>query len=152
MTRSSHMLDLRRTRAQGVCRHCSRGRITTAFVPAGGAGAMNVEWEHQRQWARVNSAVDVPLRRGAWYRVVAPVTRVEVVVSVQGKRVSVPRAAVETSSPPPHEWTVVEDPTVAADRTPAIFRLRFLVCPACRNRLVVPASRLAGQLFPRYSP
>jgi hypothetical protein len=112
---------------------------------------MNVESKDQRRWARVNGAVDVPLRRGAWYRVVAPVTRLEVVVSVQGKRVSVPRAAVEISSTPPHEWTVVEDPTVAADRTPEIFRLGYIVCPACRNRLVLPASRLAEQLCPRCS-
>src|SRR5260370_42506158 len=91
---------------------------------------MNVESEDQRQWARVNGAVDVPLRRGAWYRVVAPVTRLEVAVSVQGKRVSVPRAAVEISSAPPHEWTVVEGPTVAADRPPEVFPLCCIRCPA----------------------
>jgi hypothetical protein len=110
---------------------------------------MSTESEDQRQWARVKSAVDVPLRRGAWYRVVAPVTRLEVVVSVQGKRVSVPRTAVEISSTPPHEWTVVPDPTVAGDRTPDVFRLGYIVCPACRNRLVLPATRLAEQLCPR---
>jgi hypothetical protein len=112
---------------------------------------MNTESEDRTQWARVTGAVDVPLRRGAWYRVVAPVTRREVVVSVQGKRVSVPRSAVEISSTPPHEWTVVREPTVAADRTPEIFRLGYIVCPACRNRLVLPASRLAEQLCPRCS-
>jgi len=104
-----------------------------------------------RQWARVNTAVDVPLRRGAWYRVVAPVTRLEVVVSVQGKRVSVPRAAVEISATPPHEWTVVRDPAIAPDRTLDIFRLGYIVCPACRNRVVLPATRLAKQLCPRCS-
>jgi hypothetical protein len=103
------------------------------------------------QWARVNAAVDVPLRRGAWYRVVAPVTRLEVVVSVLGKRVSVPRTAVDIRAMPPHEWTVVRNPTIAPDRTPEIFRLGYIVCPACRNRVVLPATRLAKQLCPRCS-
>ena len=103
------------------------------------------------QWARVNTAVDVPLRRGAWYRVVAPVTRLEVIVSVQGKRVSVPRTAVEISATPPREWTVVRDRAVAPDRTPEVFRLGYIVCPACRNRVVLPGTRLAKQHCPRCS-
>jgi hypothetical protein len=103
------------------------------------------------QWARVNAAVDGPLRRGAWYRVVAPVTRLEVVVSVQGKRVSVPRATVEIRATPPSQWTIVRDPSIAPERTPEVFRVGYLVCPACRNRVVLPATRLAEQLCPRCS-
>ncbi len=103
------------------------------------------------QWARVNTAVDVPLRRGGWYRVVAPVTRLEVVVSVQGKRVSVPRTAVEIRATPPREWTVVRNPPVDPDRTPEVFRIGYIVCPACRNRVALPATRLAKQLCARCS-
>jgi hypothetical protein len=112
---------------------------------------MDTESEESTQWARVNGAVDVPLRRGAWYRVVAPVTPLEVVVSVQGKRVSVPRTAVEICATPPSQWTIVRDPTVAPERTPDVFRRGYIVCPACRNRLVLPATRLAEQLCPRCS-
>ena len=34
------------------------------------------------QWARLKMHAGVPLRRGAWYRVVPPLSRLEVVVSV----------------------------------------------------------------------
>ena len=102
------------------------------------------------QWARLKAAVDVPLRRGAWYRIVAPVTRLEVVVSVQGKRVPVPRPFVEIRATPPREWTVVRNPTVAA-RAPEIFRHGYLVCPGCRDRIVLPSTQGAKQLCPRCS-
>lgn len=101
------------------------------------------------QWARLKTAVEVPLRRGAWYRVVAPVTRLEVVVSVQGKRVSVPRPYVEIRATPPREWTLVSNPTVEPERTPESFRRGYIVCPACRNRVALPATRPAKQLCPR---
>jgi hypothetical protein len=101
------------------------------------------------QWARLKANVDVPLRRGAWYRVVAPVTRLEVVVSVQGKRVSVPRPFVEIRALPPRAWTVLRNPTVAPGRTPEIFRRGYIVCPGCRNRVVLPAIPVAKQLCPR---
>src|SRR6266704_999695 len=47
------------------------------------------------QWARLTAAVDAPLRRGAWYRIGAPLTRLEVVVGVQGKRVTLPLPYVQ---------------------------------------------------------
>jgi hypothetical protein len=103
------------------------------------------------QWARLKTALDVPLRRGAWYRVVAPVTRLDVVVSVQGQRVSLPRAHVELRATPPREGTLVRNPTVAPERTPDIFQKGYIVCPGCRNRAVLPPTRLATQLCPRCS-
>ena len=112
---------------------------------------MKSESEDRTQWARVNTTLDAPLRRGAWYRVVAPVTRREVVISVRGQRIALPRTAVDIRATPPDEWTVVRDPTIATDRTPEIFRLGYIVCPACRNRVVLPATRLAQQLCPRCS-
>jgi hypothetical protein len=54
------------------------------------------------EWARLKAAVDVPLRRGGWYRVVS-LTRFEAVVSVQGQAVSVPRPYVETPRRRPRE-------------------------------------------------
>jgi len=47
----------------------------------------------------------LPLRLGAWYRVVAPVTALEVVVSIQGTRVAVPRPYVELRATPPGSRT-----------------------------------------------
>ena len=102
-------------------------------------------------WARLKTAADMPLRRGAWYRVVAPVTRLEVVVSVQGKRVCVPRQYVEIRATPPREWTVLRTPAVAPGRTPEIFRRGYIVCPGCRDRVVLPATQVAKQLCPRCS-
>jgi hypothetical protein len=52
------------------------------------------------EWARLKAAVDVPLRRGGWYRVVS-LTRFEAVVSVQGQAVSALRPYVETPATPP---------------------------------------------------
>jgi hypothetical protein len=98
------------------------------------------------QWARLTTAADVPLRRGGWYRVVS-VTRLEAVVSVAGQPVSVPRPRVEIRTTPPHQWTVLRNPTVAP-RTPDVFRLGYLVCPGCRNRVPLPAAQVAKQLCP----
>jgi hypothetical protein len=98
------------------------------------------------QWARLTTSIDVPLRRGGWYRVVSH-TRLEAVVSVQGKPVSVPRPYVEIRATPPREWTVLRNPTVAP-RTPEIFRRGYLVCPGCRDRVPLPAAQVATQLCP----
>ncbi len=100
------------------------------------------------QWARLKTHAGVPLRRGAWYRVVPPLTRLEVVVSVQGKPVTVPRPFVEIRATAPREWSVLRDPQVAPARTPPAFRRGYLVCPACRNRVPLPATQVAKQLCP----
>ncbi len=101
------------------------------------------------RWARLKTLVSVPLRRGAWYRV-ALVTRLETVLSVQGKPVTVPRPYVEIRVTPPREWTVLRNPTVSA-RTPEVFRRGYIVCPGCRTRVVLPATQVAVQLCPRCS-
>ncbi len=101
-------------------------------------------------WARLAGAVDVPLRRGGWYPVVSH-TALEAVLNVEGgKPVSVPRPYLEIRAAPPTEWTVLRNPTVAP-RTPDIFRLGYIVCPACRNRVPLPAAQVAKQLCPRCS-
>jgi len=104
--------------------------------------------EGEPHWARLKTAVDLPLRLGAWYRVVAPVTALEVVVSIQGTRVSVPRPYVELRATPPGEWTVVRNPKVRPERTPQGLRQGYIVCPGCRRRVELPATRLAEQLCP----
>jgi len=99
--------------------------------------------EGDTHWARLKTPVDLPLRLGAWYRVVAPVTALEVVVSIQGTRVSVPRPYVELRATPPGEWTVVRNPKVRPERTPQGLRQAYIVCPGCRRRVELPATRLA---------
>ena len=96
----------------------------------------------------MKTAVDLPLRLGAWYRVVAPVTALEVVVSIQGTRVAVPRPYVELRATPPGEWSVVRNPKVRPERTPEGLRQGYIVCPGCRRRVQLPAARLAEQLCP----
>jgi predicted RNA-binding Zn-ribbon protein involved in translation (DUF1610 family) len=76
------------------------------------------------------------------------VTALEVVVSIQGTRVSVPRPYVELRATPPAEWSVVRNPKVKPERTPQGLRQRYIVCPSCRRRVEMPASRLAEQLCP----
>jgi hypothetical protein len=101
------------------------------------------------RWARLKAAIDVPLRRGAWYRVLPPVTGLDVAVSVEGRRVTVPRPCVEIRNTPPQRWTVLLDPTVALDRTPMYYRRGYLVCPSCQERVVLPPAQVPTQLCPR---
>jgi len=99
------------------------------------------------RWARLKTTLHVPLRRGAWYRV-ASVTRLEAVLSVEGAPVSVPRPFVEIRVTPPQQWTVLRNPVVAPD-TPEVVRRGYVVCPECRNRVVLPPRQVAQQLCPR---
>jgi hypothetical protein len=102
------------------------------------------------QWARLKTQFNsVPLRLGAWYRVMA-LTPLEVTVTAQGKTVQVPRPYVEIRDSPPDEWTVLRNPAVS-ERTPKPFHRGYLVCPGCRNRVVLPPQRVATQLCPRCS-
>jgi hypothetical protein len=103
------------------------------------------------QWARLQTTVDSPLRRGAWYRVVS-LTRLEVVVDVEGSSVSVARPFVELRTVPPREWTIV---SAAEGRGPANLQSGYVVCPNCRQRAVLPFARVpklqcprCNQLFP----
>jgi hypothetical protein len=93
--------------------------------------------------------VHVPLRRGAWYRV-ASVTRLEVVLTVKGTTVTVPRPFVGICVTPPRDWTVLRNPTVSA-RAPQVFRRGYLVCPGCLTRVPLPPAQVAEQLCPRCS-
>ena len=86
------------------------------------------------QWARIQAAVDCPLRQGAWYRVTS-LTKLEAVVDVEGARVAVPRPFVEIRAAPPQEWTIVR---VSAGRGPAHLQSGYVVCPNCRSRAVLP--------------
>src|SRR5207247_6142817 len=103
-----------------ACRVCDPRCRKNALTGSGAAGQLPRATGGQGlgtiQWARLTAAVDAPLRRGAWYRIVAPLTRLEVVVSVQGKRVTVPRPYVEIRATPPREWTVLRNPTVTPRR------------------------------------
>jgi len=99
----------------------------------------------QMQWARLYAAVDCPLRRGAWYRVVSQ-TNLEVVVDVRGQAVSVARPLVEIRTAPPREWTVV---TTAGGRGPANLQSGYAVCPNCQHRAVLPFTRVPKLHCPR---
>lgn len=107
----------------------------------------------ETQWARLRSALDCPLRRGAWYRVVT-VTRLEAVVDVQGESVSVARPSVEIRTLPPREWTVVRQ-AQGSPGAPDTLQSGYVVCPSCRNRVVLPFARVSklrcsgcNELFP----
>lgn len=84
------------------------------------------------QWARLDSDVDYPLRRGAWYRV-ADLTSNEVVLDVNRQQVPVPRTSLKIVSTPPQSWTVVPRPRNVRGLS-ATWGERYAVCPACRNR------------------
>ena len=86
------------------------------------------------QWARLRSDHDVPLRRGAWYRVLS-VSQFEVVVDVNQKAVLVARPYVDVSNVPPSRWTIV-DRTTAPNR-PSGLGARYAVCPSCQERVPV---------------
>src|SRR6184192_4117371 len=107
---------------------------------------MALSREGETHWARLKTAVDLPLRLGAWYRVVAPVTALEVVVSIQGTRVSVPRPYVELRATPPAEWTVVRNAKVKPERTPQGLRQAYIVCPGCRRRSEEHTSELQSPI------
>src|SRR5205807_2678066 len=84
------------------------------------------------QWARLKEDVDFPMRRGAWYRVVQLTPR-EVTLDVKGKKVPIPRAAVEIAPQPTLRWTVVPRPRKSV-RLPQGWGPEYGVCPGCRER------------------
>lgn len=85
-----------------------------------------------RQWARLSADIDVPLRRGAWYRVLE-LRALEVVLDVKGAHVTVPRPFTEIVGRPPRRWTVVPRPRPASHRHTES-EGRYAVCPSCRER------------------
>jgi hypothetical protein len=92
------------------------------------------------RWLRLKTAVDCPLRRGAWYPVDS-VTRLEAVVTVEGKPVMVPLASVELRTTPPRAGSIVR-PADGAPRAPESLRSGYVVCPNCRSRTVLPFARV----------
>lgn len=86
---------------------------------------------HQ-QWARLQTDVNVKLRRGAWYRVIK-LGAVEALLDVNRQPVSVTRALLQIVPTPPSRWSVVPAPRNAR-RFPTSWGERYGVCPACRGR------------------
>ncbi|HMH82537.1 MAG TPA: hypothetical protein VK531_06670 [Gemmatimonadales bacterium] len=84
------------------------------------------------QWARLKADVNVPLRQGAWYRILK-LTPADAVVDVKGKPVSVPRGQVQLSPEPALRWSVVPSPKYAP-RFPISWGPQYAVCPNCRDR------------------
>ena len=84
------------------------------------------------QWARLQVSAPLPLRLGAWYRIVK-LTASEATLNVKGKPLPVPRAHLQLSSEPTLCWTVVPSPR-AAPRFPSSWGSQYAVCPGCRDR------------------
>ena len=84
------------------------------------------------QWARLRAEASVPLRRGAWYRVLR-LTPSDAVVAVHARTVNVPRAVLQLAPRPPTSWAVV--PRSGATRhLPQSWGARYAVCPNCHAR------------------
>jgi hypothetical protein len=84
------------------------------------------------RWARLRDQASVPLRRGAWYRVMRR-TDSEAVLDVRHRSVVVPLGVLQFTDRPPSHWAVV--PTQpAALGTPWTWGQRYAVCPRCCAR------------------
>lgn len=97
-----------------------------------------------KQWARVRQAGVYGLRRGAWYAVVAESGKGMVILNVSKRNVPVPRDQVDLRDAVPDRWSVVQwDPSErGAQRASEIgFGPTYAVCPGCRARAQVEASR-----------
>ncbi|HMJ59322.1 MAG TPA: hypothetical protein VK467_09305, partial [Gemmatimonadales bacterium] len=84
------------------------------------------------QWARVQGDAPLPLRRGAWYRILK-LTSMEATLNVRGKPLPVPRGQLQLSAEPVLQWAVVPAPRSSA-RFPSTWGPRYAVCPSCRER------------------
>jgi hypothetical protein len=84
------------------------------------------------QWARLESEAGIPLRRGAWYRILRA-GPAEVVLEVNHKPMPVPRNAVKILPAVPLRWTVVASPR-HSNRYPTSWGQQYGVCPSCRER------------------
>jgi hypothetical protein len=85
-----------------------------------------------QQWARLQTDVNVKLRRGAWYRILK-LGPLEAVVEVNRRPVTVARTLLQIVQAPPTRWTIVSAPRNAT-RVPSSWGERYAVCPACRGR------------------
>ncbi len=84
------------------------------------------------QWARIRARPFSPLRRGAWYRVVES-TPTEVILIVNRRPLSVPKAFVQVLPIRPRMWSVVPRPRGSVS-PPQGWGVRYGVCPHCAAR------------------
>jgi hypothetical protein len=86
-------------------------------------------------FARLQTDVDLKIRRGAWYRVLK-VGDLEVVIEVNKKPVAVLKAVLEIQQRPPLRWSVV--PKEGRPKSGAVqLGKHYAVCPSCRTRAAV---------------
>ena len=88
------------------------------------------------QWARLRAEASVPLRRGAWYRILR-LTATDAVLDVHQRIVNVPLALLQVAPRPPSVWTVVPRPP-SARNLPSSWGPRYAVCPNCHARSPLP--------------
>jgi len=84
------------------------------------------------QWARIQVDAKIPIRRGAWYRILK-LTSMEATLNVKGKPVQVPRGQLQLAAEPVLRWTVVPAPR-SSPRFPSTWGPKYAVCPSCRER------------------
>ena len=85
-----------------------------------------------QQWARLQSDVNVKLRRGAWYRIMK-LGPLEAVLEVNRRPLAVSRMLLQIVQAPPTRWSVVPAQRNAL-RFPSGWGEHYAVCPSCRER------------------
>ena len=93
------------------------------------------------QWARLRADASVPLRRGAWYRVLR-LTPSDAVLDVNQRPINVPLPVLQLAPRPPGAWEVVPRP-VNAKILPPSWGARYAVCPKCQRRSPLPKGPVA---------
>ena len=84
------------------------------------------------RWARLRVDLNLPLRRGAWYRI-HEFGPLQTVLDVNNRPLPVPSAFLQVVESPPRKWTVVPRPADAI-RIPEKWT-QYVVCPSCRERV-----------------
>ena len=87
------------------------------------------------QWARLQTDLNIAVRRGAWYRI-RHLGPLRAIIEVRGQDVEVPAPFLLVSEKPPREWTVVPRPRDAV-RVPPSWGDRYAVCPSCNERQAI---------------
>lgn len=90
----------------------------------------------ERLWGRLQTDLNVQLRRGAWYKVLK-IEGLEAVIEVNLRPYPILKALLEISPKPPVRWTVVPVPKHAA-KAPAKPGESYGVCPSCTQRAALP--------------
>jgi hypothetical protein len=85
-----------------------------------------------QQWARLQTDVNVKLRRGAWYRILK-LGAVDAVLDVNRQPHTVARTLLQIVQVAPSRWSVVPAPRNTL-RFPSSWGERYAVCPSCRGR------------------